>query len=49
MPSTIRRPVLIGLLLVVATLLAYWPVHRAEFLNFDDPDYVTNNPTFFAG
>jgi tetratricopeptide (TPR) repeat protein len=29
--------------LAVATLGAYWPVFHCGYLNFDDPDYVTEN------
>jgi protein O-mannosyl-transferase len=29
--------------LAAATLGAYWPVFQCEFVNFDDPDYVTQN------
>ena len=36
-------PWLVLLLLAAATLLAYWPVFHCLFLNFDDPDYVTDN------
>ena len=28
----------------MTTLLVYAPVYRFGFVNFDDPDYVTNNP-----
>jgi tetratricopeptide (TPR) repeat protein len=28
----------------LTTLLVYAPVYRFGFVNFDDPDYVTNNP-----
>jgi tetratricopeptide (TPR) repeat protein len=38
------RPRLIALLLALTTLLAYLPVTRDAFLNYDDDDYVTNNP-----
>ncbi|HEX4808819.1 MAG TPA: tetratricopeptide repeat protein [Bryobacteraceae bacterium] len=34
----------IGLGLFLTTLLVYAPVFRFGFVNFDDPDYVTNNP-----
>ncbi len=34
----------IGLGLFLTTLLVYAPVYRFGFVNFDDPDYVTNNP-----
>jgi protein O-mannosyl-transferase len=29
--------------LVVAVFLVYWPVRQQEFINYDDPDYVTSN------
>ncbi len=32
------------LLLLGATLITYWPVARFQFLNYDDPVYVTGNP-----
>ena len=44
-----RGALLISACLLVATLAAYWPVHRAEFISFDDPVYVTNNPEVFHG
>ena len=44
-----RRTLLISAGLLAATLAAFWPLHRAEFLNFDDPVYVTNNPKVFQG
>jgi Flp pilus assembly protein TadD len=31
------------LLLMLATLALYWPALRFDFINFDDPDYVTAN------
>jgi hypothetical protein len=37
------RPRLIGLLLALITLLAYLPVARDGFVNYDDQDYVTEN------
>ena len=30
-------------LLILGTVGAYWPLFRCGFLNFDDPDYVTDN------
>ncbi len=39
-----RRTLGISLGLFFITLLAYAPVYRFGFVNFDDPDYVTNNP-----
>jgi tetratricopeptide (TPR) repeat protein len=44
-----RRQALISLLLIVATLAAYWPVHQAGFTNFDDDVYVTDNPQVLQG
>jgi len=31
-------------LLLLATLALYWPAVHCDFINFDDPDYVTANP-----
>jgi len=40
-----RIPVwLLAVLLVLATIALYWPATRCDFINFDDPDYVTANP-----
>jgi tetratricopeptide (TPR) repeat protein len=36
-------------LLAAATLLTYWPVVHCEFITYDDPQYVTENPTVRAG
>ncbi len=30
--------------LALLTLLAFWPLKNCDFVNFDDPDYVTSNP-----
>jgi len=38
------RPRLIALLLALATLLVFLPTGRYHFVDFDDPDYVTDNP-----
>ncbi|MEK7780875.1 MAG: hypothetical protein AAB370_05180, partial [Verrucomicrobiota bacterium] len=38
------HPVVLGFLLASATWLAYWPVVHADFINYDDNDYVTANP-----
>ncbi len=38
------RPRLIALLLAFATLLVFLPAGRFGFVNFDDNDYVTENP-----
>ncbi|HVM49258.1 MAG TPA: tetratricopeptide repeat protein [Candidatus Acidoferrum sp.] len=44
-----RGLVLLSILLVLVTVAAYWPVRHAEFTNFDDPVYVTNNEHVFHG
>ncbi|MBZ5664111.1 MAG: tetratricopeptide repeat protein [Acidobacteriia bacterium] len=44
-----RRKLVLGLLLVVATLALYNPVSRNGFVNFDDDRYVTDNPQVQAG
>src|SRR5205814_5113693 len=38
------RPSVLCLLLAAATVAAYWPVSRFEFIDLDDPEYVTLNP-----
>jgi len=32
------------LLIAVFVVLVYWPVTRFDFINFDDPVYISNNP-----
>jgi protein O-mannosyl-transferase len=44
-----RRPAIIAAFLIIASVAAYWPVRHAQFINFDDPVYVTNNPKVFHG
>ena len=38
-----QKPILLGALLVLATLLLYGPVAHHEFLTLDDSGYVTKN------
>jgi protein O-mannosyl-transferase len=54
--STVNRPwqenhrlVLACLLLTAATVAAYWPVTRCDFIGFDDPQYLTENPVVLQG
>ena len=42
-------PRVIGLLLALATLLVYLPVRHCGFVNYDDGDYVTDNPVVQNG
>ena len=44
-----RDALLIGVLLAAATLAAYWPALQNDFVSFDDPDYVTENPYVLRG
>jgi tetratricopeptide (TPR) repeat protein len=51
-PITMRRrlpTLLICLLLVAATLAVYWQVRNYDFINVDDPAYVTENRHVQAG
>src|SRR3982750_3795529 len=44
-----RREILICLLLVTVTFGTFWSVTRHDFVNYDDPLYVTENPRVQAG
>ena len=44
-----HRPVVLGLLLVVATVALYYPAHRHPFVKYDDNDYVYENVYVQAG
>lgn len=44
-----RRPWLIALVLVVATIAVYAPVRNFDFVNYDDNDYVYANPAVTSG
>ena len=43
------HPSALALGLVVSTCLAYAGVGHHQFLNFDDPSYVTGNPNVLGG
>lgn len=38
------KPALLALGLFVVTMLVFWPARHFDFINFDDPDYITANP-----
>ena len=42
-PSTKNRLIVCSLL-VIATVTAYWQIKGLQFINYDDPTYVTGNP-----
>jgi tetratricopeptide (TPR) repeat protein len=44
-----RRAWMLVFALVLATLAIYWPVLKFGFINYDDPDYGTDNPMVRAG
>ena len=44
-----KRTAVLCLLLVAVTLLVYNPVVRNGFINYDDPQYITNNPQVPSG
>ncbi len=48
LPSN-RRTWFVGLLLAFATFAVYWPVRHYAFVDYDDDDYVFNNPVVSAG
>jgi tetratricopeptide (TPR) repeat protein len=43
------QPVFICLWLALITVLVYKPVFNAQFVGFDDPEYVTANPHILSG
>ncbi len=45
-----RFPVwLLAVLLVLVTIALYWPATGYDFVNYDDPEYVTANPQVQSG
>jgi len=44
-----RQTMWIAVALAAITLLVFWPATRAEFINYDDPDYVTENSHIQSG
>jgi len=44
-----RTPILICVLLAMATLAVYWQVRTYDFVNYDDPIYITENPIVQRG
>ena len=47
--NRISNPTLVGTLLLVGTLVAFWNVSHAGFVNYDDPAYVSANPIVQSG
>src|SRR5206468_7399348 len=47
--AVIRAGLIVCTALTVGILVIYAPVRRFEFVSFDDPQYVTNNPVVNSG
>src|SRR5436190_8693671 len=47
--NNVPRTVFICALLAILTLAAFWPVLQNGFVNYDDPEYVTENPHVQTG
>jgi tetratricopeptide (TPR) repeat protein len=45
----LSHSVVLGCLLAIITIIVFWPVVRAEFVEYDDPEYVTSNPHVLSG
>ena len=44
-----KQKLIIFIILTVLTLAAYWQVHRYDFINYDDPVYITENNQVQSG
>ncbi len=47
--SNMGRVWLAGMILIVTTVTCFWPVLKNDFINYDDPDYVTANEAVKSG
>lgn len=45
----LRIKILLGFVLLAVTIMVYWQTGSNEFINFDDPGYVTQNAQVKAG
>ena len=45
----LKHPLAAAAILALVTVLAYWPVVHAGFINYDDTDYVTENARVQTG
>jgi protein O-mannosyl-transferase len=48
-PGARLEPLIIPVLLALGTLIVFWPVTAHDFVNLDDPVYVTENPHVQSG
>ena len=44
-----NRTIGIYLILILLTVISFWPVQDREFVGYDDPEYVTENPQVSKG
>ena len=44
-----KNSILVVLMLIILTLGVYWPVQNYDFINFDDPLYITQNSHVQSG
>lgn len=44
LPRTRRTALLLGVFLALATLAVFWPLTQAQFNNYDDQQYILENP-----
>jgi len=44
-----RQKLIVYLVLTIVTLAVFWQVHQYDFINFDDPAYVTENSHIPSG
>ena len=44
-----KQSILVVLMLIILTLCVYWPVQNYEFVEYDDPTYVTSNYQIQSG
>jgi len=47
--SSKKQILIIYVVLILATLAVYWQVHQYDFVNFDDPVYITENSHIQSG
>ncbi len=47
--KTIRQTIFVVIILSAVTVAAYWGVLDHQFINYDEPDYVTDNPHVVTG
>ena len=49
LPALFKHPALLSLLLALATVALYFPVNHHPFINYDDNEYVYENPQVLSG